>query len=445
MTKHNSIKASIILLLVLLQSILWTGKVQAQNAISLPEAIQIGLANHYDIKIVAEEQRIAKLNNHVGETGLLPSIDFNLSQNNYVRNVNNPTAFANGNYTNLGYNASVDLSWTLFDGFKAHINKKRLEQLEQESKGNAQLVVENTIHQIINAYYLSVKEKEVLLIIQQVTDISRNRFLEEARKKVYGVSSNFEVLQFENAFLADSSSFIIQQNTYDAALMQLCMAMGKNDGRSITVAERLNYKHQSYAYENLKHQMISNNHLVKNQYIQLQLLKQNQEIQANNRYPNLSLQTGIGRGGYNVQFKEQPSTKGSDFNVYLQFNLSFNLYNGGQVNRAIERAAIEEKIGNLNLEKIKQQMSMELKQTLLTYNNQLQIVQLNQKIIDNAKKNLALAEARYKSGLSSFLDYRSIQETYIEAVNIKLNSVLSLKNTETMLTRLVGGMSEYRF
>lgn len=163
--------------------------------------------------------------------------------------------------------------------------------------------------------------------------------------------------------------------------------------------------------------------------------------------PRVSMNTGV---NYNLsQFFINPPSVGQylgqgvdNFDFYLNFSVSFNLWDAGQTDRAIQNAIVNEKIGELNIKDLQRTLSNQLASQLATYNDQASIILLNDEIIANAQQNLALAEDRYKQGLINQFDYRSIQLAYLRASLTKLESIYNLKNTETEITRLIGGFLE---
>ena len=97
-------------------------------------------------------------------------------------------------------------------------------------------------------------------------------------------------------------------------------------------------------------------------------------------------------------------------------------------------------IAQLNIEDQKRNLFSQLENTFATYNNQKRLLQLTDNLLENANQNLGIANERFKGGLINSFDYRSIQLSYINASQSRLNALLNLKNTEVELIRLIGGL-----
>jgi outer membrane protein len=415
----------------------------AQKAITLADAIKIGLINNYSIKIAEKKEKIAQLHNTPASAGQYPTIDLFLAQNNQINSINDPTAFVNGFYRNNGLNANAEVNWTIFDGFKVKINKERLAQLEKESAGHTALVVENTIHAIILTYNKVLMEEERLKIIRQMYGISRGRYYEEIQKRYAGLSSDFDVLQFENAFLADSLDAILQKSTLEMAMIDLNLSMGENENKIYRLLDPFTYGTEPYRYEVLKQRMISNSQALKNEHINLQLIKNQVALQESNKYPRIIVRTGTSPSINSIKFPDFNPAQGNNLNFYLNFSLSFTLFNGGNLKRSIEAAHLQQQIANMNLKQIELELKGLLKNKTIAYNKQLEIITVSQKRMNNAEKSLTLAEYRYKSGLTSFLEYRNTQLEYIRAVQTRLNAIYALKSNEIELMRLLGNVTYY--
>ena len=141
---------------------------RAQETLTLSDAIQLGLANNFDIRIERLNVEIAENNNNWGEAGRWPTISLSVDQNNNFRDVDNPASFLQGLTISNDLGPGITMSWILFDGFRVQIARERLQKLQELSMGNAQVVIENAVQAIITQYYLTQLEKERLDVLQDV-------------------------------------------------------------------------------------------------------------------------------------------------------------------------------------------------------------------------------------------------------------------------------------
>lgn len=110
-----------------------TGIVQAQTRpLTLNEAIATSLQNNYDIQLSRNDSNLAALNNSYSNYAFLPRLS---ASGGYIFNNNNQQqelasgVKRGGDVKSNNLTASVNLDWTLFDGFRMFITRKRLNEL----------------------------------------------------------------------------------------------------------------------------------------------------------------------------------------------------------------------------------------------------------------------------------------------------------------------------
>ncbi len=209
---------------------------QAQEPLSLSDAIAIGLDKNYDIRIEKRNVDVATNNNSWGEAGILPSISLDLQSQNSIRNQQSDNQFFGGqlfpgfelnDQRAYALTPSLQVSWLIFQGNKAIISKRRLDQLQAESMQNADVVVSNTLQAIILAYYMAALEKERLDAFEKQLALSKDRYDYTNTKYEMGSAVTTDLLLEENNYLTDSANYINQMLTYHNAIRALRCATGE--------------------------------------------------------------------------------------------------------------------------------------------------------------------------------------------------------------------------
>jgi outer membrane protein TolC len=144
--------------------------------------------------------------------------------------------------------------------------------------------------------------------------------------------------------------------------------------------------------------------------------------------------------GPNETVQEIPQIAARTFQPFINLSASYPIYDGGARKIRLENARKEELIAQLNISDLKRTLNNQLANTLATYNTQKRLVEVTTSLVENARRNLEIAEERFRGGLINSFDYRTIQVSYINASQQRLNAVFNLKNTETELIRLIGGL-----
>lgn len=429
----------------------------AQNQLSLSDAIRVGLENNYDIVIENNNVEVARLNNNWGETNLFPTLSasfvgsYNSSDN---RQLVNPFAFlATTNTTQT--QPSLNLNWNLLQLYDIKISKRRLEQLQAQSEGNADIVIQNTLQSIILGYYLAVLEKERLSQFQEQLDLSRDKYRQLEIKKELGSAITSDLLLEEGNYLTDSTNLMNQELAYQNAISNLNFILGVQEpAPEYELSDSLDYEINDLQFQDLINRMEADNADLKTLYLTQSVLRSDYQLSKSDRLPSLSLGANYTYTRGNVDISDWPAEirqsiggdSGTNENVNWggNFTISFTLFNGGKINRAIQRASLNENIGEIRIERLKTSLRRDLKQAYDQYNTRKSLLEINRRRRESAQQNLEINTDKFSNGSINSFDYRTIQNTYLVSSIQELQSVYNLIDSKITILRLTGGLiSEY--
>lgn len=426
---------------LILSFILITFSGLSQESLSLSQALELALANNFQIKMASKQVEIAENNDTWGMAGRYPSLSINLAQNNNLSDQSqNPTSFIQELLMSNSIQGGVALNWTLFNGFAVTASKEKYAQLVEQSEGNQAMVVENTLQAVILGYYNALLQKDKLTLLSEVMSLSYDRYQYESLKKDIGTSSTFELLQFRNALLTDSSNYLMQKIAYDNALRNLKLLLQLGDSVEITLADKLTFEKTDYQLSDLKAKMLGGNQNILNQYINLEIIKRDIKLAKSQMYPVISFSLGGNATSSRFKIADFPAQNGLNINYYGNFSLSYNLFNGGKVKTQIENAKIQEEIANLNIEEAKLNLTTQLTTQYEFLQARQTILALAKETFKNASLSLTIAEDKYKTGIINSFEYRDVQLAFLNAGINSLEATYSLIDTHTELLRLTGGL-----
>jgi len=199
----------------------------------------------------------------------------------------------------------------------------------------------------------------------------------------------------------------------------------------------------TYRYEALEGRLLSNNQNLKNQYINQRIRQYDYQLARRNLYPTIDLRSGIQQTENSLTFETpdgERSNQGNTFNYYFNFSLSFNVYNGGQTQRAIDNAEIEKDIAALTTQQLEESVKNELRIAVDNYNTRLKVYAINKANLKTAELNLRLSREKYQNGTISSFDFRDVQNNFMQISSNTLESVYNLIESHTELLRLTGGI-----
>lgn len=430
----------------------------AQEKLSLSKAIEIGLTNNYDIRIEDKRVEQSSISNTWGEAGRYPNLDLNINQvNNLTNNVK--VAFptqTRGEILVNSINPAVSLNWTIFNGQKVKISKHRLEKLQQESQGNASIVVSNTVQAIILGYYLAVLEKERLEEFKKQMELSGDKYNYLKIKADLGSAVTTDLLLEEGNYLTDSTNYINQQFNYRNSIRNLNLLLAVNiPDNEYDLTDDLNVALEELDLQELINSMNSGNVDLKKQYLSQAVFKYDHQFEKAARYPTLNFNANFNDNRQRLDLSGATFFTGDGFTsgpsgsfnsntrvIQANFTVTFNLFNGGKINRTIQNALIQDDIGNVQINKLKSSLTRDLAEAYDQYNirKQLHAITLRKKEV--AEQNLEITGEKFKNGTISSFDFRTVQNNRLIAAIQELQSVYNLIDSRVTLLRLTGGILE---
>lgn len=403
----------------------------AQNpGLDLSTALTRALENNYDLIISEKDLEVASLNNNWGIAGRYPTISFDVNNANTIDNDRNQS-------TRL--TAGIGLNWLLFDGFRVNITKDQLGLREELSSGLLALNVENTVEDVILAYNNVLLQKETLKVFKDLMDLSYDRYNYEMKKHELGGSVTYNVLQAKNIYLADKAMFLRQELEVRNAIRALNFLMGEEAGEVWSINAKMEVDTGQYILSDLQQKMMNNNHVIRNQYINIQLREKETSLRKSEYYPSLQLSAGVQNSYNRNALAGSEAVTSNSIGPYINFNLSYLLYNGGNRKRSVEIAEINEEIAGVETEQIQHSLNNELLSIYDNYRLRVELLNIAEEGIEAAGLNLRIAEEKFKSGVINSFNYRDIQLIYLNAALEKLNATFSLIASHAALTRITGG------
>ena len=413
--------------------------IAAQEELSLSDAIRLGLENNYDLQVVRNSENISAINNTWGNTSVMPRVNFTVSgRENY--NINDTD-----NYLTQTLTPDLGLNWTVFDGFAARINKSRFEELEEQSKGNTAILVESTIQDIILAYYNCQLQYELQVVAKEFADLSKARYDRAKDSKEMGVSTSYDILQAQNAWLSDASNYLSQKVNYENTVRNLNYILATDNNKVWSFTTEFAVEAPNYVLNDMLEKLKSNNKTLKNQYLYQSLLAKETALAKSDFFPSLSLNAGLSNTSLSTNFSgNTPDQNNNSSAVYGGLTFSYNIFSGGSRKRGMAIAKINEESAQTRTDQMTHSLTNQMLQVYSTYEVRRELLSLADEQAAAAKLNLELSKERLQNGSINSFNYRDVQLMYMNAAISKNRAVYNLIQSNTDLLRISGGIiNEY--
>jgi outer membrane protein len=412
------------------------------------DAIFTALDKNFKMLIAKEQIGIAQKNNTWSEAGVFPTVTLSLGFNTGIQdNRNNPFTFLPGVFMNNSLSPNLALNYNIFSGFAVKITKERLEQLEAQSKGNALVIIESTVHDVLKAYYSAKLSEEKMKILEQIKANSSKRLQYYEIKEKYAKSSSLELLQFQNQLFTDSTNYLLQKINHTNALRNLLLLMNNSEEPSKealpSLSDPLEFPFPELNLDQALNDLKSNNQQLKNQYIAQELQQNAVELQKSFLFPTLSFQAGFSPTESWIRNLQDDNMKAntSVINYSTGFNLRYNLFNNFKNKRAFEVAKIQEEIASMNTESMYRSLSVTMVNLFDMYKMRDELVKVSTRNMEYAQKAWDLAQKRFENGTLSSVELLNFQNAYQNTVLQHYDNLFNKLDTFLEIYKLSGGMS----
>jgi outer membrane protein len=408
--------------------------------LSLNQAINRSLESNFGIRIARLRSDISSVNNSWGAAGALPSLSTSVAGSSAISDqTRNPAAFLQEIIESESVNSSLTLNWTLFDGLGMYATKTRLELLEAQSSGQASLIVEQTVEAVDMAYHNVLLQTELLNVLAESMSLSRDRLLEIKWSESYGAAGTFDRLQFENAILSDSTSWLQQGVAVKSSLRNLNLLMGDSEDSLWILTDVLKSPPSLPSSIDVKAAVLQDNTSVQNAIISENIAHQGVKQAQAFLYPvvgfNASFSDAVSRGSFGEFSGAARSVNTSAF-----LTLNFNLFNGGATRRAISSAKIQADIAAIDQEQAMNQAGSLSSNAYDKYILGVSVYHLSVQAAQNALTSLEIAETSYKNGVINALDYRTLEIALQRARVNELNALFVWRGAYLEVSRLMGAL-----
>ncbi len=414
----------------------------AQEKLTLVDAISIALKNNYDIKLLNNEEIIAKNNTNLGNAGILPvavgTFSTGGSRQNTVQTQSTGTQRITDGARSNNMAYGVGLDWTIFDGFRMFANYDRLKALEQQGQLNSKTQILTTISDVVAAYYNLSKQQQLVVAADSAIDISNLRLRIANNKLEIGRGSKLDVLSAKVDYNTDTSNYLQQKNLLGTYMVTLNQLMARDVNIKFTVDSNLNIDN-NLNYTELNTQALQLNPSLQNAFISKKIAELNLKQVKAGRYPQVSLNTGyeFNRSttptGFNTNFRANGLTYG--------LTASINIFNGFLQRQNERNAKIGINSADLTLEKVKLDITAQLAAAYQNYSTFLELVKLERGNIEIANQNLDITLEKYRLGSIAPLELREAQRNAIDATSRYVEIQYQAKLAEITLKELSGTLN----
>jgi outer membrane protein len=414
----------------------------AQELLTLENAVKIALENNYEIKIADNNLKIDKTNVAIGNAGMLPSISAVATDNNSILNTSQTRSdgttveLKNAKNNNLNYGVALD--WTIFDGLKMFAKYDQLKEFQNMSDAQLKMTILNKVSSVNSVYYDLIQEQQKLSDLDSTIIISQKRLEFTKNRYTIGKGSKLDVLNAQVDLNTDLGNLLKEKQTYANAKTLLNQILARDLNTDFKVSEGINVDRKLKLVDLIALAEKQNPELVI-QIINKKVTELDLKQIKGERYPTIKLNTG-----YNFNDTKSSlgfTTESSAHGLNYGFTASLNLFDGNAQNRNEKIAKIQVDNSKLLIDQQLILLRSNLTVAFQIYLTNLDLIDLEENNTAISKQNLEITAEKFKIGTITSVEFRAAQLNYINSSIRLSNAQFQAKLSEITLRELAGNLN----
>ncbi len=418
-----------------------SGRLLAQQVLTLPGAIQAALQRNYDIQMAGNDAAVGQANYLAAKGAQLPQVNLTASDNYQLNNLKQKYTTGSdvvkdgvpANATAVGATASV----VLFNGMRLQALGRENKFLALASTASLTATVQYTISQVIGQYYQVVRQQEYLKNLDRDNKLYQDRLDLTRQMKDNGLASQADVNTAQIDLDQNNQARQEQAQLTLEARADLYQLLHFRADTALAISDTIRSGAPTALDVILKQLPASPEYAVYT--CNTAALEQNLEATKGLRYPNLRL-----NAGYNFSLSQTAAgftLLNQSYGPFAGITLNAPLYTGGVARQEQQVARLDYLNTQLKQEQAMSQMQTDAYKSWTALQSDRQQITLQREMIAAADQNLSLETERYKLRVSGLLELRTAQQQR-DAIFFKLTDLeYQAKLEEIELYRLTGQLS----
>ncbi|PXY43817.1 TolC family protein [Flavobacterium hydrophilum] len=417
-------------------------KGNAQEILTIEEAMKIALENNFEIKIAKNNSKINETNVTIGNAGMLPTATASVTDNNSITNSSQTrqdgTTTSLDNAKNNSLNYGVSLGWTVFDGMKMFARLDQLKELQKLGDAELKRTILIKIAQVNSAYYDLVQQQQQLAALDTTIVISNQRLELAKNRFTIGKASKLEVLNAQVDLNSDQVAMLRQKESYVNAKILLNQYLARDPKIDFKVTDQVTVD-DKLIFADLLDLAQKQNPGLEAQIINKRIAElQLKQVKAD-RYPVINLTSGynFAESQSSLGFTSEASSRGLNYG----FNATLNIFDGFNQHRNEKIAKLQIENSQIAIEQQNLILNTQLSTAFQTYLTNIELIGLEDDNEEIARQNLSITLDKFRIGTITTLEFRTAQLNYVNAKVRYSNAQYQAKLSEIALKELAGNIS----
>jgi outer membrane protein len=418
---------------------------KAQQPLTLDQAIAASLANNYDIRLSRNDSSLAALDNAFADYAFYPRLNANagiaFNNNNQKQVLADGTKRESNGIKSNTTNASLNLNWTLFDGLKMFITRRRLGELVELGELQIKNQVVATVADVMAVYYDISRQQQQLKATEEQMQLSSERLKLAQYKFEVGTGTKSDMLQAQIDYNAQRSQQLTQQTAIQKLKEQLNNLLAVPVTSEFSVLDTIPLN-TSLTLDSIQSAISTTNPQLLLAQKQIDIANLVLKERRAERFPTVSFNSA-----YNFNRTDNKSVINPFQPLFSQnrglnygFTATIPIFNGYITKRNIRAAELDIEYQQLLYQRSAAQINTSVNTAYRDYSLYRQTLDLEEDNIKLVRENLYIARERYRLGVTTFLEMRTAEQSLADATNRLIQARYNTKVAEIELMRLRGDL-----
>jgi len=427
------VKTIAFLLFALVFSAACAGAQETPQRLTLKDAIDLALKQNVNVQVSATQvdeaegtrtRRLASLLPHASADALANLLKNNLSIEG-ISIPGIPTAVGPFAY----YDFRVFASQSVIDRQALH-NWKASTRQEEATRLSYQDTRDFVVREAAGLYLQS--ETAAAEVEAAQSRVETSRVLEKLATDQHdqGLATAIDMVRSQVQFARDEQTLLVAQNNYQTSLLALARFLGLSPGTPLEPAEKLEFRHfDAPDVAQALPAALGARDDYRSLISQQQSLTEQVKASHSRYLPTLSVNGNYGAAGRNLG--AMPATGG------IEGILSVTIFDR---DRSGEKQELESRADRLKAETddLARGIEQDLRKAILDIHSTEQQVSVTQAGLDLARRELALAEDRFRNGVTDNIEVVTAQDALARAQDDQISAIAQNADARAALARALG-------
>ena len=409
-----------------------------QAIFTLRDAQNLALENNFGVKVSEKQIELSQNQIFKGNAGMSPIIDWNTSFGTVFNQVHQN--FVDGRVINrfgrsITPTTNLALTYTLYDGRRMQTIMERLKTQGQQSKVQNQLVIQNTLNQVMQVYYDIQRLQSTQEYLNEIIKYYEERLKITEERWQIGRGSKLDFLQSKADLSTQLTNLTNIENQLKNSKIALNGVLSRDPKIDFSVEKDI-ITDQLYDLSYLIDQ-------AKTQNPEFLFLKKTEEINLlaqqeakSFKKPRINLNSSF---GYNFNSNNAGLiTLNQTIGLNTGISASWRIFDGNLINRNIQTSKINGEIIQIQKEQLINRLENDLTSAYFQYETDKKLLELEKENKSVAAENLEISIQKFKLGSSTILELNDAQTRYNTVLNRLVSAQYNVKISQLNILTLSG-------